>query len=137
MPTVFKHFYGSSKKTCTYENKYIRANQSGFMNKNLRKAMMERSRLRNIFLKKETKESKKSYNTQRNYCVNLLRKTSFFVTNLNINKITDNKKFWKIVKPLLSDKLILKDVIDLAKDGKMLGSDNKVDENLATIFYYS
>ena len=137
MPTIFKHFYGSSKEACTYENKYIRANQSGFMNKNLRKAMMERSRLRNIFLKKKTKESKKSYNKQRNYCVNLLRKTRFLVANLNINKITDNKKFWKIVKPLLSDKLILKDVIDLAKDGKMLDSDNKVDENLATIFYYS
>ena len=27
-----------------------------------------------------------------------------YFNNLNLNKITDNKVFWKTVKPLLSDK---------------------------------
>ena len=43
--------------------KYIRANQSGFMNKNLRRTIMRRSWLRNIFPKEKTEKSQKAYNT--------------------------------------------------------------------------
>ena len=53
--------------------KYIRANNSPFMNNDLSKAIMVRSRLRNKFLKLKTNESREAYQTQRNYCVSLLR----------------------------------------------------------------
>ena len=36
---------------------------------------MERTKLRNKFLKQKTNESKKRYKSQRNYCVSLLKKT--------------------------------------------------------------
>ena len=42
---------------------------------------------------------------QRNYCVFLLRKIKkSFYENLNPNLITDNRTFWKHVKPFFSDK---------------------------------
>ena len=45
------------------------------------------------------------YKQQRNYCVPLLRKTEIrYYANLNEEKILDYKQFWKVVKPLFSDK---------------------------------
>ena len=66
---------------------------------------MVRSRLRNKFLKDKTLESRDSYRRQRNYCVFLLtaRKKSFY-ENLDPNLLTDNRTFWKQVKPFFSDK---------------------------------
>ena len=57
------------------KKKYIRANQSNFMTGKLSKAIMKRSKLRNRFLKEKSEASRKAYNIQRNYCVNLLKKT--------------------------------------------------------------
>ena len=74
--------------------KYIRANNSPFMNNDLSKAIMVRSKLRNKFLKLKTNESREAYKTQRNYCVSLLWKVKFYET-LIPNLITDNKMFWK------------------------------------------
>ena len=44
------------------------------MTKELSKAIMRRTKLRNQFLKKWTPEAKLKYNKQRNLCANLLRK---------------------------------------------------------------
>ena len=54
---------------------------------------MVRSRLRNKFLKEKTTFSREAYNKQRNY-----------FGNLNVKNITDNKKFWKTVRPNFSSK---------------------------------
>ena len=70
------------------------------MTKALRKAIMHRSKLKNIFHKTRAKEDWKNYKKQENFCVNLLRnaKKDYF-QKLNINDLTDNKKFWKTIKP--------------------------------------
>ena len=62
---------------------------------------MKRSRLRNKFL-----SNMKRMQKQRNFCVNLLKsaKKEHFAS-LNINLISDNKKFWQIVKSLFSNKV--------------------------------
>ena len=66
--------------------------------------MMNRSRLKNKFVREPNKENKAAYNKQRNYCVNLLkREKRKYFNNLNIKNITCNKTFWKTVKPF-SDK---------------------------------
>ena len=49
------------RKDATMKNNCIRAKLSGFMNKNLRKAMMRRSRLRNIVFNEKTEKSIKAY----------------------------------------------------------------------------
>ena len=51
---------------------YIRVNQSPFMNKKLRKEIMNKSRLRNKFLKTSTIDKKRAYDKQYNV-VSLLR----------------------------------------------------------------
>ena len=84
---------------------YIRGNHLPFMNKEVSKEIMPRIRLRNNFFRKRSDENKWKYSKQRNYCVSLLRKTKKnYCNNLNEKKITDNKTFWKTVKPFLSDK---------------------------------
>ena len=49
-------------------------NQSSFIVKEVRKAIMTRSKLRNKFLKTKSQECKKAYNKQKNLCVALVQK---------------------------------------------------------------
>ena len=56
------------------KKKYVRGNLSPFLNKTLSKTIMERSKLRNIFLKYRTEENRNNYAKKRNLCVTLLRK---------------------------------------------------------------
>ena len=54
------------------------------MNKALSKAIMQRSKLRNIFLKNKTEENRNNYRKQRNLCAILLKKSEReFYGNLN------------------------------------------------------
>ena len=74
-----------------------------FINKNLVNAHGKRTRLRNKFLKNRIETNTVCYNKQRNFCVNLLRKTKKdYYGNLNEKDVIDNKRFWETVKPLLS-----------------------------------
>ena len=60
------------------------------------------SRFHHNFLRNTTEENKILYNRQRDYCVSLLQKSkTAYYENLNIRNVTDNKLFWKSVKPLL------------------------------------
>ena len=84
------------------------------MTKSLRKEIMLRSRLRNKFLKTKTEESKQLYNKQRNLCVTLLRKAKRNCFAELDNKILkDNRKFWKTVNPLFSEKAYQKESITI------------------------
>ena len=50
-------------------------NNCSLMTKELRKAIMNRSKLKNKFLKTRKEESKMRFSRHRNICVSLLRKT--------------------------------------------------------------
>ena len=50
------------------KQKHIRGNQPPFMNKDIHKAIMTRTRLRNRFLKEPTEMNRLAYKKQRNYC---------------------------------------------------------------------
>ena len=54
------------------KRKLARGNQMPFIIKDLSKAIMKRSRLRNNFLKNRTEQNKTLYTKQRNNCVSLL-----------------------------------------------------------------
>ena len=78
------------------KKKYVRGNHSPFMNKSLSKAIMVRTRLRNIFLKNRNKENKINYSKQRNLCVTLLRKSKReYYQNLREDKVCVKKNFGK------------------------------------------
>ena len=87
------------------KHKYLRANQGRFMTKDLHKTIMKRTRLRNKLLSNWA-EMFREYKKQRDFCVNLLKKANKeHFANLDVNSISDNKKFWQIVKPLFSKKV--------------------------------
>ena len=64
-----------------------------FMNKNLVNAHRKRARLRYKFLKNRKETHGVCYNNQRNFCVNLLRKTrKDYYGNLNEKYVKDNMR---------------------------------------------
>ena len=88
----------SLEKYAAHKKKYIPGNHFPFMNKELSKAIMHRSKLRNNFLRHRSNENRKKYSKQRDYWVSLLRRIiKNYYDNLNEKNITDNKKFWKTV----------------------------------------
>ena len=81
-------------------------NNKAFMTKAYSKAIMQRTRFRNKFLKNPNDQNQLLYNKQRNYCVSPLRKEKKeYFARLNEKDIIDNRKFWHTVKPFLSDKV--------------------------------
>ena len=100
------------QKHAPIKQRYVRANQAPFINKTINKEIMKRSRLRNKFLNTKSDIDRKAYNKQRNLCVSLIRreKKNFF-NNINTRDITNNKTFWKTVKPLFTDKIQTKSKI--------------------------
>ena len=86
------------------KKKIVRANDKPYMTKALRKAMMRRTFLKNKFYKNPNEESKATYKKQKNFTDRLLRKEKKkYFSNLDLNNLTDNKKFWSSIKPLFSN----------------------------------
>ena len=105
------------------------------MNKTLLKASMQRSKLRNLFLKKTTEENRNNYVKQRNLCVTPLRKSKReFFGSLNETHLCDNKKFWGVVKPLLSNKVVCNERITLVEDSKIIENDKNTASILNKFF---
>ena len=78
------------------------------MNSKIHKEVMKMTRLRNKFIDSKADVHRIAYNKQRNYFVSLIRKEKkAYYSNLNIRDVTDNKTFWRKVKPLFSEKLNL------------------------------
>ena len=66
-------------------------------------------------------KAKKRYTSQRNYCVSLLKKTKKnYYNSLNEEDHSDNKTFWKTVKPFLSDKKVSKEQILLVENDEII-----------------
>ena len=118
-------------KHAPIKRKYIRANNSAFMTKELRAAIMQRSKLRQKFLKERTNDSKHLYNRQRNLCVSLLRKMkSDYFIQLNNKVISDNKKFWRTISPLFSEKAFLEETIILKDSNRTIMNNHELAKNV-------
>ena len=95
------------QKRSPLEKRYVRANQASFMDKNFKKHIMKRSRLRSDI-------DRKAYIAQQNLCFSLIRQAKKqFCSNLNTTVSTENKTFWKTLKPFLTDKVKTKSKIPL------------------------
>ena len=115
--------------------KYIRANDCPFMTKDLRKAIMLRTKLRNKFNKDRTTLANLAYKRQRNLCTSLVKKAKReYYGNLNPAVISDNKKFWRTVKPFFSDKVTTSENITLFENGNILEDDKKVSQIFSNFF---
>ena len=83
----------------------LRANHAPYEFKALRKAIMKRSSFENIYFKKSDSHSLRAYKKQKEILQQIIKKERKNVFNgLNPKFVSDNKLFWKLVKPLFSNK---------------------------------
>ena len=129
-------FVSCLDKHAPLKTKKVRGNQSSFMSKSLRKAIMTRSALRNKYIKNKTPFNRNNYKKQRNICVSLRTKAIkdvFSKASSNVNK--NSKPFFNLIKPYLTDKgALCSSDITLLENGELISKD----ELLVEIFneYY-
>ena len=117
------------------KTKYLRANNSPFMTKPLRKMIMNRSRCKNAYFKNKTVENWEKYRKLRNDCVKLTKKVKReYFEKLNTTSVSDNKTFWKTVKPFLTDKNKKNGKIILVENNEII-SDNKKNAEIMNEYF--
>ena len=130
------------KKTCLsvvnkiapLKSRFIRANQTPFINKEIQQAIMVRSKLRKDSLS-NFQTDKKAHNKQRNKCAGLLRKIKkAYYSNLNVKDIVDNKKFWKTLKSFFFEKSNKFENICLIENGNLPTDNFKIVETFNQYF---
>ena len=115
------------EKHAPLRKKYLRANHSKFVTKELSKSIMLRSKLRKRFLKDRRKESRSKYKKQRNVCVYLLKKAKKdYYENIDISNLTDSNKFWKTVKLTFGSKTKSKNRITLVEGTKIIQEEGEL-----------
>ena len=118
------------------KSKKQRANHKSYMTKALPKAIMKRSELNTKYHKTKSIGDYNNYKKQRNFCSKLYKKErKNFYENLNISNITDNKKFWKTLKPFLSDKAKCgSSKINIVENDEILSTDKEISEAFNNYF---
>ena len=87
------------------ETRIVRGNDAPFVDKQLRKAIYTRTRLKNKIHKNPSKENKMTYKKQINFCASLRRKCmKNYLKKLTEKGLTTSKSFWKFMKPFLTNK---------------------------------
>ena len=133
----FLNYAGMNWSIMLQEKKrYLRGNNKPFTTKGFSKSIIERTHLRNKFLKNPVVANKLAYKKQRNFCVLLLRKVKRkYFANLSEKNVTDNRKFWQTVKPFLCEKNKSREIIILVKNEETnLTDDVEVANNLNNYF---
>ena len=112
-----------------FKKQHLWANYASFVTKEFRKAFMKRVSLRNVFLEKQTGATNAADNYQRKIYITLLRKSkSSYFENLNVKFVRDNKKCWKKVARLFSNKIKSNDKITLIKNENIISNNKEVAE---------
>ena len=115
--------------------KTIGDNNHEFMTKAHRKAMMARSRLKNVYLKNQNTTNWNTYKYQRNFCTNLIRKMKFYYFgNLYVKSLNSKKKFWKKIRLFFSDISLANCNIALKEKGNLI-IDNQKPANLSNTYF--
>ena len=97
------------------------------MSKQLRKTILTRTRLLNKYKKDNSAGNFFAYKRQINFCVKLIRKSKKnFYNNLNVKRITYNKKIWQTIKPNCTDKTHKDERITLVEGDKVITEEKDV-----------
>ena len=114
---AFSEIYANVLDKPTQQKKrHLRSNHKPFINNEISKAIMTKTRLRNRFLKNKSNQNRDLFCNQRNLYLNLLRKyEKNYFPKLNEKQITDNKRFNKRVKPFLLNKVQSSERINLTE----------------------
>ena len=115
---------------------YVRANEGPFITKELRKEIMKRTKLLNIYRRDKSFRSRQAYRRQRNICTRLCKRNKRdYYSNFHPSCVTSNKKFWKSVKPLFSEKSLTRDNIILIEKGSITDDSKEVADTFSDVFY--
>ena len=52
----------------------------------------------------------------------------YHFTNLDIKSVTDNKKFWQIVKPLFANKVKAKTILKLVENDEVIDDESEIEK---------
>ena len=99
-------------------------NNNPIVTKDLRKEIMERSKLKNSLNKNRHHANYCMCKTQRNYCLNLLRKTK----SKYFKSLRDNESFWKNVEPIFSTKGSSSEKITLVENITVLTEEKEIEK---------
>ena len=112
-------FLEISNEIAPLKKKYYRENRVPYVTKSLRKANVRSPELESKYLKNRTIENKAKYKKQKNFCSKLYKKEEEkFSSNLQLNQVTDNHRFRKTIKHLLSNRCIQSSAITLVNNEK-------------------
>ena len=112
------------EKHAPMKKKVVRANNKPYMTKALRQAIMRRSALKTRFLKNKNDENFKAFKKQKNYTRRLAKRERVkYFANLDLNRYTDNIKFWNTVKPMYSGSGNRVNNITLVENGEVVTDD--------------
>ena len=117
-------FLKELNKHAPLKKKFLRHNNNPFMAKDLRKQIMVRSKLGNIFNKNRNYKNWCKYKRQRNQ-KNQKTKKSFY-KNLDEKQVSHNKVFWKKVKPSHCDKGVNSSKITLVEKNSIIVNEKKI-----------
>ena len=117
------------------KKKVLRANDKPYMTKILRKAIMRRATLRSKYLKDKSDQSLLEFKKHKNYTRRLAKRerTKYFA-NLDLNKYTDNIRFWNTVKPMFSNTSNGSNNITLVEKGEIITDDQVLAETFNSFF---
>ena len=122
-------------KHAPLKHKLVRANNAPFMNTAIRKQIMLRSTAKNKFNKCKTPDNWNKYKRIRNSCVKLIRKTKRnYFKNIDINFVSDNKRFWQTIRPAFTNKIKAQNKIILVEDENIISSSKVIAETMNDYF---
>ena len=128
-------FLETLNKHALVKQKTIRGNHAPYMTKRLRKPITRRSELETKYHKHRDIQSLRQYKKQKNLCSKLYKKErKKYYSSLNIKDIIDSKKFWKTVKPLISDKCNVSNKINLVENDNLVSDDYEIAETFKMFF---
>ena len=117
------------------KRKLLRANHVPYMIKALRKAVMKRSEIESKCIKNKASENLKSYKQERNFRSKLYEKErKKYYERLHLNNVTDNKEFWKTVKPFFFRQSYNFSGISFDENGEIISDEYKVANSFTNFF---
>ena len=96
---------------------------------------MNRSKLKNICNKYRTDDYCANYKKQINFYANLFRKTKTeYFQKLNVKDLSDNRKFWKTIKPFFSNKGLNSNKLMLKENNRLITEEKELATVMNTFF---
>ena len=122
-------FLSISDKHAPKIQKFIPANSSNFVTKNLRKSFMKKTKLGNKYLRQRTNETKSLYNKHKKF---LRKNKKDYFGNLNNKIVSDNRTFWKTISPLFSEKSFCREYATLKESNQTIRNNEELAETFNT-----